>query len=290
VTAVVPRSLSPPRRSAKRSFAALAGLTLMASIALLFYRAAPGAPAIILTALTGFTGLAALALAFTLDDAALSKFTSAVAAGAAIVVLCALVSPDARLSLASFASVTFGVGLVGWLARTARVRPRFSWPLAALFAVTLALMSTYAAYLVLASRDLMIADFMTYRGIAMMVARLADAGNWPLLLSAVVQSVTQEPGRRHWFRVFSSRRPSLRRARFIPSRSSPSMLLRLLWRSRSWRAIARDKLVASRRSRAVSTNLVLRRREAASKDVQPHTNAHAHWSILRDACCAGSSG
>jgi hypothetical protein len=192
VTAVVPRSLSPPRRSAKRSFAALAGLTLMASIALLFYRAAPGAPAIILTALTGFTGLAALALAFTLDDAALSKFTSAVAAGAAIVVLCALVSPDARLSLASFASVTFGVGLVGWLARTARVRPRFSWPLAALFAVTLALMSTYAAYLVLASRDLMIADFMTYRGIAMMVARLADAGNWPLLLSTVVQSVTQD--------------------------------------------------------------------------------------------------
>ncbi len=164
----------------------------MASIALLFYRAAPGAPAIILTALTGFTGLAALALAFTLDDAALSKFTSAVAAGAAIVVLCALVSPDARLSLASFASVAFGVGLAVWLARTAGARPKVSWPLAALFAVTLALLSAYAAYLVLASRDLMIADFMTYRGIAMVVARLADAGNWPLLLSAAVQSVTQD--------------------------------------------------------------------------------------------------
>ena len=164
----------------------------MASIALLFYRAAPGAPAIILTGLTGFAGLAALALAFTLDDAALSKFTSAVAAGAAIVVLCALVSPDARLSLASFASVAFGVGLAVWLARTARVRPRVSWPLAALFAVTLALLSAYAAYLVLASRDLMIADFMTYRGIAMVVARLIDAGNWPLLLSATVQSVTQD--------------------------------------------------------------------------------------------------
>ena len=38
----------------------------------------------------------------------------------------------------------------------------------------------------------MIADFMTYRGIAMMVARLADAGNWPLLLSAAVQSITQD--------------------------------------------------------------------------------------------------
>ena len=148
----------------------------MASVALLLYRAAPGAPAIILTGLTGFTGLAALALAFTLDDAALPKFTRAVAAGVAIVVLCALVSPDARLRLASFASAAFGVGLAVWLARTARKRPSVSWPLAALFAVTLACLSAYAAYLVLVSRDLMIADFMTYRGIAMMVARLGRRG------------------------------------------------------------------------------------------------------------------
>jgi hypothetical protein len=192
VTAVVPHSLSLPHRSAKRSFAALAGLTLMASIALLLYRAAPGAPAILLTGLTGFTGLAALALAFTLDDAALPKFTSAVAAGAAIVVLCAFVSPDTSLRLASFASAAFGVGLAIWLARTARARPKVSWALASLFTVTLALMSTYAGYLVLVSRDLMIADFMTYRGIAMMVARLAAAGDWPLLLGAAFQSITQD--------------------------------------------------------------------------------------------------
>ena len=83
----------------------------MVSIALLLYRAAPGASTIVLTGLTGFTGLAALALAFTLDDAVLSKLTRAVAAGAAIVVLCALVSPDARLRLASFACAALGVGL-----------------------------------------------------------------------------------------------------------------------------------------------------------------------------------
>ncbi len=164
----------------------------MASVALLLYRAAPGAPAIVLTGLTGFTGLAALALAFTLDDAALSKFTSAVAAGAAIVVLGALISPDARLRLASFASAAFGVGLALWLARAAGARPRVSWPLVALFAVTLALICAYAATLVLVSRDLMIADFMTYRGIAMMVARLIDARNWPLLMGATVQSITQD--------------------------------------------------------------------------------------------------
>jgi hypothetical protein len=168
------------------------GLTITASIAFLLYRAAPSAPLIIPAGLTGLTGLAALALAFTLDDAALPKFTGAVTVGAAIVVLCALIPPDARLRLASFASAAFGVGLAVWLARTARKRPRVSWPLAALFVATLACLSAYALYLVLVSRDLMIADFMTYRGIAMIVARLADAGDWPLLLSAAAQSITQD--------------------------------------------------------------------------------------------------
>ena len=77
-------------------------------------------------------------------------------------------------------------------AHGAEARRQFPWPLAALFAVALALLSAYAAYIVLVSRDLMIADFMTYRGIAMMVARLADAGEWPLLLGAAVQSITQD--------------------------------------------------------------------------------------------------
>ncbi len=140
----------------------------------------------------GFTGLAALALAFTLDDAALSRFTSAVAAAAGLVVLTALIGPDARLRLASFASAAFGVGLALWLVRAAGARPRVSWPLVALFALTLGLICAYAATLVIVSRDLMIADFMTYRGIAMMVARLIDAGNWPLLLGAAVQSITQD--------------------------------------------------------------------------------------------------
>ena len=192
MTVVVPRSFSLPPRSAKRGFASLVGLALMASVAFLFHRIAPSAPAIFFTGLSALTGLAALALAFTLDDAARSKFTCAVVAGAAIVGLCALMGPDARLSLASFASVAFGVGLAVWLSRTARTRPSLSLPSAALFAVTLAWLAAYAAYLVLVSRDLMIADFMTYRGIAMMVARLVDARNWPLLLTASVRSITQD--------------------------------------------------------------------------------------------------
>jgi len=33
---------------------------------------------------------------------------------------------------------------------------------------------------------------MTYRGISIMIARLADAGEWPLLASAATQSITQD--------------------------------------------------------------------------------------------------
>ncbi len=185
-------AFAPLRLTESRLLAWGAAFALAAAVGSFVHEAAPGAPTIILTGLTGFTGLAALALAFTLDDAARSKFTSAVAAGAGLVVLSALVSPDVRLRLASFASAAFGVGLALWLVRAAGARPKVSWPLAALFAVTLALMSAYAATLVLVSRDLMIADFMTYRGIAMMIARLMDAGDWPLLLGAAVQSVTQD--------------------------------------------------------------------------------------------------
>ena len=164
----------------------------MASVAFLFYRIAPSAPAILPLSLASLSGLAALALAFALDDAARPRFTIAAIAGATITGFCALVSPDARLSLASFASVAFGIGLGLWLIRTARRRPSVSLPLAALFAATLVVFAGYTAYLVLVSRDLMIADFMTYRGVAMMVARLVDARNWPLLLTACVQSITQD--------------------------------------------------------------------------------------------------
>ena len=185
-------AFAPLRLTDSRLLGCGAGLALLASVAFLFHRAAPGVPAIIPTGFAGVSGLAVLALAFTLDDAALSKLTKAVGAGVGLLILCALVGSDTRLKLASFASAAFGVGLALWLARSARIRASVSWPLAALYVAALALMSAYAAYLVLVSRDLMIADFMTYRGIAMMVARLMDAGNWPLLLTASVQSITQD--------------------------------------------------------------------------------------------------
>ena len=184
-------ALSSPHIASERGFAALTGLALMASVAVLLHRAAPDAPAIIPAGLAGLAGFAALALAFALDGAARVRATTALAAGAGLVAFGALVEPEARLRLISFASAAFGLGLAWRLVRTARKRAP-AWPLAALFAVALALLSAYAVFLVLASRDLMIADFMTYRSIAIMVARLIDARNWPLLLGAAVQSITQD--------------------------------------------------------------------------------------------------
>jgi hypothetical protein len=175
-----------------RRVAALLALALVTSIALLLRRVAPGAPAIVPIGLTGVSGLVVATLMLVLERDARSKLTQGVLVSVGLIVLGALAQPEARLALFSFASLTLGVGLALWLARAARKRPGLSFGLAALFAATLAGLSVYAAYLVLVSRDLMIADFMTYRGIAIMVARLADAGAWPLLASAAAESIVQD--------------------------------------------------------------------------------------------------
>jgi hypothetical protein len=192
MSAFVPHSLAEPRASAKRPLAVGTGVGLAAAILFLARHIAPQAPAGLGFGLAALAGLAVIALAFTLDDEALARLTEAAAAGVGLIVAGALADPEARLRLMSFASAAFGVGLAAWLARTARQRPRVSFGLAALFAAALAGLSAYAAILVLMSRDLMIADFMTYRGIAVMIARLADAGNWPLLMSATAESIAQD--------------------------------------------------------------------------------------------------
>jgi hypothetical protein len=192
MTAFVPRASVGPRAPTGVALTYACAIALAAAILFLTRQIAPGRPAVVSLGLAAVAGLVALALAFAVEDEARYKFTNALVSGAAIVGLCALLSPDARLSLASFASAASGVGLAVWLIRTARTRPNVSLPLAALFAAALACLTAYAAYLVLISRDLMIADFMTYRGVAMMVARFMDAGNWPLLLSASLQSITQD--------------------------------------------------------------------------------------------------
>jgi hypothetical protein len=192
MTVVERRALAPQSLQAKRRIAALAAVALLASLAFLLRRVAPSAPAIVPFALAGLSGLSVGALALTLAEEALPKLMRGVLAGVGLLVAGAFAEPEARLRLFSFASVASGMALLLWLARTAQKRPRLSLRLAALYVAALAGLCAYGAFLVLVSRDLMIADFMTYRRIAIMVARLADSGNWPLLASAAAQSITQD--------------------------------------------------------------------------------------------------
>ena len=185
-------ALAPLDLPSRRLIAALSAVAVMTATAFMLRRAALEASSIIPLACAGLAGLSVGALALTLEDAALPKLTRGVLAGSGLLVLGAFADSETRLKLFSFASAGFGAALVLWLARTTHKRPNDSLRLAAMYAATLAVLCAYAIYLVLVSRDLMIADFMTYRGISIVVARLADAGAWPLLFSAAAQSITQD--------------------------------------------------------------------------------------------------
>ena len=189
---VEPRALAPLNLPSRGLIAALAGFTVMTAMAFMLRRAAPEGSLVIPVACAGLAGVSAGALALTLEDAALPKLTRGVLAGSSLLVLGAFADSETRLRVFSFASVAFGAALVLWLARTAPKWPRVPLRLTLIYAAALVGLSAYGAYLVTVSRDLMIADFITYRGIAIMVARLADSGNWPLLASAAAQSITQD--------------------------------------------------------------------------------------------------
>ena len=80
-------ALAPQSLPGKRRVAGLAGLALMASIALLLRRVAPGSPATVSIALVGLPALSVAALAFTLEDEALPKLAHGVLAGVGFIVL-----------------------------------------------------------------------------------------------------------------------------------------------------------------------------------------------------------
>ena len=194
MSAFVPRSLAEPHTSAKRPLAVGAGVGLAAAILFLARHAAPEAPACPGLWACGNGGACGYrAPAFTIGGEALARLTQAAAAGIG------LIPSSARLPIRRRGSgCSVGLprrsasGSRRWLARMGRQRPRISFGQAGLFAAALAGLWPDAAILVLMSRDLMIADFMTYRGIAIMIARLADAGKWPLLMSATAELITQD--------------------------------------------------------------------------------------------------
>jgi hypothetical protein len=128
-------ALALSRSLGGRPLGCAAGVALAAAIEFLVHEIAPEAPAVLGPGLAGLSGLGVVALAFTLEDAALPNLTRAVLAGMGLIVLGALADPGARLRLFSFASAASGVGLAVMLARTARsgracrwAGRRCSWP------------------------------------------------------------------------------------------------------------------------------------------------------------------
>ena len=119
MTAIDRRTLSSPILSGSRLLAALAGVALTASIALLLRRMAPGAPGMVAIGLAGVPGLSVAALAFVREEEALPKLTQSVLAAVALIIFGAFVEPAARLRLSSFASLAFAIGLAVWLERFA---------------------------------------------------------------------------------------------------------------------------------------------------------------------------
>ncbi|HEX9167738.1 MAG TPA: hypothetical protein VF886_02255, partial [Roseiarcus sp.] len=75
MTVVERRSPAPHGLVPKRRDAALAGLALAASIALLLERVAPGGPAIVPMGLASLSAVSAVGLALTLEDEALPKLS-----------------------------------------------------------------------------------------------------------------------------------------------------------------------------------------------------------------------
>jgi hypothetical protein len=186
------RTFAPSRSNATRPLVIVGGTVLAAMLAFLARHVAPGAPQIFSVGLATPAALSIVALGCLLEAEALPRLAQAEVAGTGLLLFGALVGPDERLTYFSLLTAVLGVALAFWLIRTTRNRRKTSLGSAALFASVLLFLAAYSAYLVLASRDLMIADFMNYRGVSITVARLARAGDWPLLLRAAAESIVQD--------------------------------------------------------------------------------------------------
>ncbi len=181
------------RAFSTRFFVAATGAALAAGAALLVRHIAPLSPDVIAIGIAGLAGLPVIALAFLLEDHALPTLARSASLGTGLVLLGQIPETDEeRLRLFGFAMVAMAALLATWLARSARGPARLSADAAALFGATLAALSAYSAYMVIASRDLMIADFMTYRSISIAVARLIDARELPLLVVATLESIARD--------------------------------------------------------------------------------------------------
>ena len=188
-------ALRAPSRGLVRLLVWAAGVALAASIGELTSRLAPALTPLASVTLGLVALVAAAGLAATLEEAALPRYAAAFALGALIAYGAAL-RPGAPDTL----EAAFGVGALGLAGSAAyglaMSRRRPTRPLArgwvALGAALIGALALYFVAYVVASRDLMIADFIFYRQVSIAVATLLDAGRWPQLIAAIVVSMKDD--------------------------------------------------------------------------------------------------
>jgi hypothetical protein len=173
-----------------RILALAASLAFGVASGLLARRLAPQAAPVAAAALGALAAVAAAGLAVTVS----AERSAAVAAALCLAALAAELSPADAGALEPACGV-LALALAGaialWLAQTTTRRSP-SPAMIASAAAAVAAIGVYALIYVVASRDLMIADFVRYRELSVAVASLARSGRWQELIAAFVASIPDD--------------------------------------------------------------------------------------------------
>jgi hypothetical protein len=176
--------------ASRRAFALAASLAFGLALGLLAQRLAPQAAPGAAAALGALAAAAAVGLAATLA----AELTDTLGAVLCLVALAATLAPADAGALESACGV-LALAVAGaialWLARTTTRRSANPAAIAAAVAATAAI-GFYALVYVVASRDLMIADFVRYRELSVAVASFAQSGRWPELIGAFLASIQDD--------------------------------------------------------------------------------------------------
>ena len=179
----------------RRLIAAGAGAALGLAVATLAWRLSPSTAPLAPVALGALALVATSGLAATLEAAELTRAARTFGLGALMVGAAAASGLGAdRLepafglaALGLFGFATYKLAVQARWRLGAPVVPALAW-----LATLLAALAAYNIYFVLASRDLMIADFMFYRKVSIAVASLIDSGRLLVLILDLAASMKED--------------------------------------------------------------------------------------------------
>ena len=179
-----------PVATSRRTLGLTASVVFGLALGLLARRLAPQAAPLSAESLGGLAVLAAVGLTATLATRRSAVFLAALG----IAALAAAFAPaDARAlePICGLLALALAGTVALWLMQETRRRLATLATIAAAIAAAAAI-GVYALIYVVASRDLMIADFARYREISVAVASLARSGRWPELAAAFLASIQDD--------------------------------------------------------------------------------------------------